>query len=210
MKFMQNLKSAWAGMLVFMLMVFTIGASNTEIMTEIGASLGVNAAVKQILIVGDDTGIEATEHAVYDADGTASALSIGTASVTVAGRFTSGGGAVLITGDTTLTAASSGGIFMSADEDTITLPATVLGLEYTFINIGADGNNIMVISPNASDYIAGVALGADSLYIDLQDDDNEDIINTKSSAIRGDGVHVVADGVGGWYIVSAQGIWASE
>lgn len=210
MKIMQNLKSAWAGMLTFLALILLVGAANTEIMTEIGGPLGVNASVKQILIIGDDTGIEATEHAVYDADGTASALSIGTASVTVAGRFTSGGGAVLTTGDTTLTAASSGGIFMVSDEDTLTLPATVVGLTYTFVNIGTDGGNIMVISPAAADFIAGTVSLTDSTTGSVGSDVNEDVINTKSSAINGDTITIVGDGVDGWYILRSSGIFVSE
>ena len=206
---MKNLKSAWAGILTFLLLVFTIGATNTEIMTEIGAALGVNSSVKQILIIGDDTGIEATEHTVYDADGTASALSIGTASVTVAGRFISGGGAILTSGNVVLTAAQSGGVFMVDSEDTLTLPATVLGLTYTFINTGADGGNIMVVSPQAADFIAGTATLAASV-VDLGVTVNKDIINTKSTSITGDSVTLIGDGVDGYYVTSINGIWASE
>jgi len=57
--------------------------ANTEIMTEISAALGNNAAVKQILHIGDDGGIASTRVAVYDADGTASYLYLGTNSVSV-------------------------------------------------------------------------------------------------------------------------------
>ena len=58
--------------------------ANTEIMTEIGPALGYNASVKQILHVSDLGGLTTTATAVYDADGTASALSLATTSV----RFT--------------------------------------------------------------------------------------------------------------------------
>lgn len=57
--------------------------ANTEIMTEIGPGLGYNASVKQILHVGDLGGFTSTATAIYDADGTASALSVGTVNMTV-------------------------------------------------------------------------------------------------------------------------------
>ena len=57
--------------------------ANTEIMTEIGAGLGYNASVKQILHIGDLGGVTSTVTTIYDADGTASALSVGTVNMTV-------------------------------------------------------------------------------------------------------------------------------
>ena len=115
-----------------------------------------------------------------------------------------------LTANTTLTAADSGKVYLIAtDAITITLPATALGLTYTFVNTGADGNNIMTISPNASDYIAGTATLASSV-VDLGVTDDKDIINTKTSSITGDSVTIVGDGVAGYFVTSINGIWASE
>jgi len=56
---------------------------NTEIMTEIGPALGYNASVKQLLHVSNENGVTTTVTSVYDADGTASALGIGTINATI-------------------------------------------------------------------------------------------------------------------------------
>jgi hypothetical protein len=115
-----------------------------------------------------------------------------------------------LTANKTLVAADSGKTFLiGTDALVITLPATALGLKYTFVNSGAAGNNIITVSPNASDKIMGTFTLAASV-VTLAGTDNKDIINTKSSSTRGDRVTLVGDGVDGWYISDAAGIWASE
>lgn len=107
-------------------------------------------------------------------------------------------------GNYTMTAADSGYItYIDTDAVVITLPATVVGYTYTFVNAGADGAVGFSISPNASDQIAGVGLTAA---------DNKDIVNTKATARRGDMVRIVADGTAGvgWIIQEMRGTWARE
>ena len=117
---------------------------------------------------------------------------------------------VEITADTTLTYEESGDTFLiGTDALTITLPATKAGVEYTFINSGADGNNIITISPNASDAIIGTIANAAADSVSGGVDD-KDIINTKATANKGDRITLVGDGVAGWYIKEGVGIWASE
>lgn len=115
-----------------------------------------------------------------------------------------------VTADKTLTVEDSGKTFnIGTDALTITLPATAKGLKYTFRNIGADGNNIITVSPNAADAIFGTVANAaaDSVASGTAD---KDIINTKATANRGDFITLEADGEDGWYITGGVGIWASE
>jgi len=115
-----------------------------------------------------------------------------------------------ITADKTLSLDDSGTIFLvGTDALTITLPATNKGTIFTFVNSGADGANIITISPNADDGIIGTIANsaADSVASGAAD---KDLINTKATANKGDRVTLVGDGVDGWYIVDGVGIWASE
>jgi len=113
-----------------------------------------------------------------------------------------------ITANKTLTASDSGKVFLIAtDALTVTLPATVAGATYTFVNTGADGNNIITISPNASDAIYGTIANAAADSVCTGSDDG-DLVNTKATANKGDRVTLVADGDTGWYIVEGVGIWA--
>jgi len=110
----------------------------------------------------------------------------------------------------TLGLGDSGTIFLvGTDALVVTLPATKKGVSFTFVNSGADGNNIITISPNADDAIIGTIANAaaDSVSGALAD---KDIINTKATANKGDRITLVGDGVDGWYIVEGVGIWASE
>lgn len=110
----------------------------------------------------------------------------------------------------TLRVEDSGKSFLiGTDALVVTLPATIKGLEYTFINSGADGNNLITISPDAADAIFGSVANAaaDSVSGGAVD---KDIVNTKATANKGDRITLVADGVDGWYIKGGVGIWASE
>lgn len=98
---------------------------------------------------------------------------------------------------------------VGTDALVITLPATKKGVEFTIINSGADGNNIITISPSAGDAIIGTIsnAAADSVSGGV---DDKDIINTKATANKGDRITLIGDGASGWYIVDGVGIWASE
>lgn len=115
----------------------------------------------------------------------------------------------VIDDDITLTAADTGKVFLIAtDALTITLPATVAGLEFTFINTGADGNNIITISPAAADGIFGAITLAASV-VTMAGTAGTNLINTKGTANKGDMVKLIGDGISGYAIVAAGGIWAS-
>ncbi|MEN8122208.1 MAG: hypothetical protein ABFS35_17815 [Bacteroidota bacterium] len=121
--------------------------------------------------------------------------------------------AEVVTANKTLRVEDSGKTFLIAtDALVITLPSTVKGLEYTFINSGAAANNIITVSPAAADGIAGtVTLAATVVVLDGTID--KDVINTKTTSITGDNMTIVGTGVAGtaaWLKKSSDGIWARE
>ena len=114
-----------------------------------------------------------------------------------------------ITESTTLYSGDSGKVFtVATDALVITLPACEAGLKFTFVNTGADGNNIITLSPQSTDGIWGTITLAGSV-VDLGGVANKDLINTKGTAIKGDAVTLVSDGTD-WYVTSSTGIWAAE
>ena len=117
----------------------------------------------------------------------------------------------VITANTTLTAADSNTVFeVATDALVITLPSTQVGARYTFINTGAAGNNIITISPQAADGIAGTITLAASVVTRVGTVDT-DLVNTKATSTKGNCVVIEGTGVAGtgaWYIVSSTGIWA--
>lgn len=118
---------------------------------------------------------------------------------------------VTLTANTTLTREDSGSIFaIATDAIVVTLPSTFVGGEFTFINTGAAGNNIITISPQAADGIAGTITLASSVVTRVGTAD-ADLVNTKATSTKGNSVKIVGTGVAGtgaWYIVSSTGIWA--
>jgi len=101
----------------------------------------------------------------------------------------------------TMTAADSGLITYVSATAVITLPATVVGYSFTFVNTGADGAVQISLSPAALDLISGIGLTAV---------DNKDVINTLATSKRGDSISIIGNGVDGWVITSAIGIWARQ
>jgi hypothetical protein len=83
------------------------------------------------------------------------------------------------------------------------------GSKITFLNVGADGNNLITIAPNAVDAIIGTIANAavDSVSGGVID---KDFVNTKATSNKGDFVTLISDGADGWYIIAGVGIWASE
>ena len=115
-----------------------------------------------------------------------------------------------ITADKTLDSEDSNKKFLvGTDGLTITLPATAAGLKYTFINSGADGGVAITLSPQAGDAIYGSIANSAGDSVS-GGSDGKDIVNTKSTANKGDRITIVADGSAGWYITEGVGIWASE
>lgn len=119
----------------------------------------------------------------------------------------------VLTANKTLTVEDSGKTFMLAtDALVVTLPSVIKGLEYTFMNSGADGNNIITVSPAAADGISGTVTLA-ATVVSLSGVVNKDLINTKATSISGDQATIVGTGTAGteaWLLKNSTGIWASE
>lgn len=120
---------------------------------------------------------------------------------------------IVLTANKALTIEDSGKTFMLAtDALVITLPSTVRGLEYTFMNSGGDGNNIVTVSPAVADGVSGTVTLA-AAVVSLSGVVNKDLINTKATSISGDTATIVGTGIAGteaWLLKSSTGIWASE
>jgi len=101
---------------------------------------------------------------------------------------------------------------VATDALVITLPkieSSLLGMEYTVRNTGADGNNIITLSPNAADAFHGTIANANTDAV-AGGVVNKDFINTKATANKGDFVTIKAVALTEWYITGGVGIWASE
>ena len=101
---------------------------------------------------------------------------------------------------------------IATDALVITLPqihSGNIGLTYLFRNTGADGNNIITLSPHSTDGFNGsiANAAADSVASGVVD---KDWVNTKATANKGDYVIIRAVALTQWYIVGGVGIWASE
>ena len=108
----------------------------------------------------------------------------------------------VITADKTLDAQDVGKIMcMNSDAKTVTLPATVAGLEFIICNIAGDGGALLSVSPNANDKLMGA---------DVAGVDNKDYQNTKATQDRWDYIKIVGDGADGYWVTEVKGTWAQE
>lgn len=120
---------------------------------------------------------------------------------------------VTLTNTQTLTDADAGKEYnIATDSLVITLPAITannIGMEFLFRNSGADGNNIVTLSPASTDGINGsiANAAADSVASGVV---NKDLINTKATANNGDYVKLRAVALTKWFIEGGVGIWASQ
>lgn len=118
-----------------------------------------------------------------------------------------------VTDDTTLTKDDLGKrIVVATDAKTMTLPtitAEMVGGRIGFVNAGADGAVALTVSPAATDAVIGTIANAaaDSVSGGVV---GKDIVNTKTTANKGDYIVLEATALLGWYIVGGVGIWASE
>jgi hypothetical protein len=102
----------------------------------------------------------------------------------------------------TVLAEESGTVFIATAADVeFTLPATAIGLTYTFVfkvpSAGVGGQ----VSPAAADKIMGNGFTSA---------DNKAAINSGATDREGDSITVVGDGSAGWFIVGLTGTWARE
>ena len=94
-------------------------------------------------------------------------------------------------------------VTVSADNQTITLPAVQIGAVCIIVNKAADGAAKLTISPDANDkFLTNIAGSVGT--------NNKDIINTKATQNQGDFVKLVGLNEDGWLIDSISGIWVDE
>lgn len=117
----------------------------------------------------------------------------------------------VVVANKTLRVEDSGKTFsVATDSLIISLPATIKGLEYTFVNSGAAGNNIIAVSPVAADGIAGTITLA-AAVVTLTGTLDQDLINVKGTSTLGNTITIVGTGITGssaWLIKYSTGIWA--
>ena len=104
---------------------------------------------------------------------------------------------------TVVVVTDSGKVFSSlTDGMAFTLPSIAGGEVYTFINVAADGEAALTISPAAADGI---------MYAGSATDD-KDVINTKATSKKGDYITIKSSEAGtvAWQVVAARGIFAKE
>jgi len=119
-------------------------------------------------------------------------------------------GIVPLDDDYTVKVKESGAVFtMGTDAKSITLPTAEVGLKYKFINIGADGNNTVTLSPQSGDGINGTIANAAADSV-ASGGDGKDLVNTKSTANKGDYVEITCFVANDWVITGGVGIFASE
>lgn len=135
------------------------------------------------------------------------------ANSTVQYRLNDGRVALDVTENKTLDITDQGVVqVVKTDAIVVTLPATVVGYNYTVRNggvkktggptgTGDDGSAIVAVSPDAADLIAGMGVTAA---------DNKDFSNTKATAKVGDELQIVGNGTTGWNVLKVIGIWAKE
>ena len=110
----------------------------------------------------------------------------------------------LLIDDKTVDAADNGKIFyLGTDTKTVTLLATVAGMEITVVQCGGDGDALIHVDPNANDLFLG---GQDH----AAGGDGKKLSNTKATARRGDYLKLRSDGSTGWQIEEKRGTWAQE
>lgn len=103
--------------------------------------------------------------------------------------------------DYAVTAADSRAVIVVTGVDKVmTLPATVAGLEYTFVlaAAGLSAGTGLQIAPNAADKIMGNGFTSA---------DNKAAVLAGSGDREGDSITLIGDGVDGWYIVGVTGTW---
>jgi len=115
--------------------------------------------------------------------------------------------AVNLTADTTLDQAVHSinmgkYVTVSADAKTLTLPAVVPGATLLIVNAGADGTQLLTLSPNGSDKFTCNTEG-------VAGTDNKDISNTKATQKQYDFCKILGTPEG-WAMLDFRGIWATE
>ena len=184
-----------------------------------GSTTGPFKSTAGFEIGAGGSGPDGTNTSVIDGDG--NAVFGGTLDVTGQTTLTDvtmtgtalGGKATIaatVTGSVALTAAQSGTVFLvGTDTVTITLPATVAGVMYTFLV--NDTTDPVTIKPNASDKIQGkIVLGTSTTTLALAGTDTYEVVMTTTNVAVGDNLSIVGDGGDGWIVLGGRGLGIAE
>lgn len=115
-----------------------------------------------------------------------------------------------VAANTTLTTGDCGKtIGVGTDSLTITLPTAFAGCSFTFVNIGAAGNNILDIAAGSADAFYGTLIGS-SLPTIVTSGTGSTLSNTKSTAKKGDYVKIVSPASATWVITGNTGTWTTK
>ena len=94
-------------------------------------------------------------------------------------------------------------VTVSADAQTLVLPAVQIGAVFIIVNIAADGGALLTIDPDDDDkFLTDIAGGVGT--------NGNTISNTKATQNQGDFVKLVGMHADGWAITEMRGIWADE
>ena len=123
------------------------------------------------------------------------------------GAVVHGLGAILVTTGTLAYASHSLSVkkyvTVSADAQTLTLPAVQIGAVFIIVNIAADGAALLTIDPDGNDkFLTDIAGGVGT--------DGNTISNTKATQNQADFVKLVGMSADGWAITEIGGVWADE
>jgi len=91
--------------------------------------------------------------------------------------------------------------FCTTDAVVFTLPATANAIRCKIVNVGAYGTVGLAVSPNANDKIMGP---------DIAGADDKDLLLTKATSRRGDGVELAWGHADGAIIKNLVGTWTTE
>lgn len=106
-----------------------------------------------------------------------------------------------VTADKTLDNEDTGKVlFITGTDKTITLPA-VAAMAFRLVNAAAYGTSGFDVAPNASDLI---------IYKDSSGTDNHGLVNTKTTAQRGDYLDIEYGDATGWIVRKSKGTFADQ
>ena len=160
------------------------------------------------IVIGDDiTGLGANKIVLGHADQTDAYIGADSGTTVHCGAVVHGLAAVAVSTSTLAYASHSVSkgkyVTVSADAQTITLPAVQIGAAFIIVNVAADGGALLTISPNAGDmFLTDIAGGVGT--------NDKDIINTKATMNQGDFVKIVGMSADGWAITEIGGIWVDQ
>ena len=176
--------------------------------TIVGNTSDVSADAQNQTVIGyGATGVADNSVSLGNASVTDVYMAQDSGAVVHSGALVNGLSAVLVTTSTlaydTHTISKSKYVTVSADAQTITLPAVQIGAVFIIVNIAADGGALLTIEPNADDkFLTDIAGSVGT--------NDKGIINTKATQNQGDFIKLVGLNEDGWLIDSISGIWVDE